>query len=91
MAYRAFFMLSVLLLSVPAMAQDQPVKQKRPKMTCRDAAETGTHMLSTTCHTEEEWKAIDGARDDNASRMLNGISRIAGQSGGNITGAPGPH
>ncbi|GAA0301465.1 hypothetical protein GCM10009087_09030 [Sphingomonas oligophenolica] len=64
--------LACLTLSVPSFAQEaapsapagasdaaKPVKVKKPRRICRSDQSTTTRMTSQTCHTADEWAAID--------------------------------
>jgi hypothetical protein len=45
------------------------VKTKPPKPICRKEDVTGSFFPARTCHTKEEWAAIDAANAQNAERM----------------------
>lgn len=60
------------LLAAPSFASqsnkdDQPAK---PKKVCRSEQPTGSFIAKRTCHTAEEWKAIDAANGQNAHDAL---------------------
>lgn len=51
-----------------------PAKVKPPKPICRSENTTGSMFPTRTCHTKEEWAAIDAANAANAERMQNSRS-----------------
>lgn len=44
-------------------------KTKPPKPVCRSETRTGSIFPTRTCHSKEEWAAIDVANSANAERM----------------------
>ena len=46
-------------------------KIKPPKPVCRSENTTGSMFPTRTCHSKEEWAAIDVANAANAERMSN--------------------
>ncbi|TXC71252.1 hypothetical protein FSB78_10060 [Sphingomonas ginsenosidivorax] len=53
----------------PATSTQPAVKAKPPKPLCRKEDVTGSFFPARTCHTKEEWAAIDAANAQNAERM----------------------
>jgi hypothetical protein len=51
-----------------------PTKMKPLKPICRSEDTTGSMFPTRTCHTKEEWTAIDAANAANAERMRNSRS-----------------
>lgn len=46
-------------------------KTKPPKAICRSEDTTGSLFPTRTCHSKEEWSAIDAANAANAERIRN--------------------
>ena len=62
----------------PALAEtEKPAKEKK---ICRSEERTGSIMMHTTCHTEQEWADIDTANRRGAEHAL---GRDGVGSGGN--------
>lgn len=62
-----------LLLSAPAIAQDEAGKTEKPakeKQICRREASTGSMFEKRTCHTKAEWDQIDAQNERNAQNAL---------------------
>jgi hypothetical protein len=58
--------------TAPATAADvvaPQAKSKPPKPVCRTESVTGSMFPARTCHSGEEWKAIDSARAADADQM----------------------
>jgi len=51
-----------------------PAKMKPPKPICRSEDTTGSMFPTRTCHSKEEWTAIDATNAANAERMRNSRS-----------------
>ncbi|MGN6620693.1 MAG: hypothetical protein ACTHKR_06490 [Sphingomonas sp.] len=71
------------LLTSPAVAgqQDKDAKPPKEKKICRSEQTTGSYLPKRTCHTAEEWKAIDGTNADDARATLDQAQRqTAGSS-----------
>jgi hypothetical protein len=69
---------ALVLISGAASAQTAPavpsdgaaaVKVKPPKPMCRSEDVTGSFFQQRTCHSKEEWAAIDAVNAANAERM----------------------
>ncbi|MDQ0836966.1 hypothetical protein [Sphingomonas faeni] len=56
---------------VPADATAPAAKSKPPKPVCRSEDKTGSMFPTRTCHSKEEWTAIDAANASNVERMSN--------------------
>lgn len=52
---------------------------KPPKPVCRSETRTGSLFPTRTCHSKEEWAAIDDANTSSAERMSN-MRNSAGQN-----------
>lgn len=48
-----------------------PIKVKSLKTICRSEDTTGSMFPTRTCHSKEEWTAIDAANAANAERLRN--------------------
>jgi hypothetical protein len=60
--------------AAPSITTDvtaSPAKAKPPKPICRSANTTGSMFPTRTCHSKEEWSAIDAANAANTERMSN--------------------
>ena len=57
--------------SIPTEVTASPAKAKPPKSICRSANTTGSMFPTRTCHSKEEWSAIDAANAANTERMSN--------------------
>lgn len=64
-----------------APAEAPPAKPVEPKKICRSEEQLGTIFKKRTCHTQEEWDAIDAATRRDAEDKMSTI-------GGGLT-APG--
>jgi hypothetical protein len=62
----------------PADAAPPTAKVKPPKPICRSEDKTGSMFPVKTCHSKEEWAAIDVANAANVERMSN--ARKAGRN-----------
>lgn len=58
-------------LSNKTSAAVAPIKVKPPKTICRSEDTTGSMFPTRTCHSKEEWTAIDAANAANAERLRN--------------------
>lgn len=65
------------LLTTPALAGQQDAKPVKEKKICRSEQTTGSYFAKRTCHTRDEWKAIDAANTDNAHAALDRARRQA--------------
>lgn len=66
------------LLTSPALAggqQDDAPKPPKEKKICRSEQTTGSYFAKRTCHTREEWKAIDSSNGDDAHVVLDAARR----------------
>ena len=69
--------LCAVCLTVPAFAQTLPAaapadagaKPKKPKRICRNDTDTGSHMVTSTCHSAEEWAKIDGSLQQDSQQL----------------------
>jgi hypothetical protein len=85
--FRNTIVASALFMSIiaPAYAQDNvaasttmPAKPEKPKKICRQDVDTGSVMMTTTCHTKEEWQQIDSGDQAQSDRALQNLHRSAG-------------
>jgi hypothetical protein len=69
---KAFLVVALAITSSVAFAQtsapsdttaasNAPAAMKPPKPICRTEATTGSRFTTRTCHSKEEWTAIDAA------------------------------
>jgi hypothetical protein len=90
MFVRSALLVCLSLSAVPALAQDaatpgaaptastpaaKPVKVRK---ICRQDTDTGSIATTTTCHTADEWKQIDGTNQSQGTRALDQLHRGAG-------------
>ncbi len=57
-----------------AATADVPAATAKPakvKKVCRSESVIGSNIPATTCHTQDEWVAIDNATRANAREMMN--------------------
>jgi hypothetical protein len=59
---------ATLAQETPAAAPD--VKPAKPHRVCRQDVATGSIMPRTTCHTKDEWAAIDASNQAQANQEL---------------------
>ncbi len=64
--------------STPADTAAPTAKIKPPKPICRSEDKTGSMFPVKTCHSKEEWVAIDAANAANVERVSN--ARKAGRN-----------
>lgn len=65
------------LLTTPALAGQKDAKSVKEKKICRSEQTTGSYFAKRTCHTRDEWKAIDAANADSAHATLDRTRRQA--------------
>jgi hypothetical protein len=74
--------LATAVLAMPALAgQREGEKGKNPpkeKKICRSEQVTGSIMPKRTCHTAQEWAAIDAQNQANANAALERARMIGG-------------
>jgi hypothetical protein len=58
---RVFAGMALVIVAVPAAANDANPAPKKEPMVCRTAATTGSRLTSRTCHSKAEWTALDQA------------------------------
>ncbi len=88
---------AVLIVAAPATAQDNtqyvPEKPKKPKMICRSESVTGRRIADETCHTADQWAALDAEEkkraDDFVNRALQNQARSGAGAMGTSAGAMG--
>ena len=79
---KASMAVALLMASSAGVAQTAPpsktsdaavptAKAKPPKPICRREDTTGSLFPTRTCHSKEEWPAIDAANAANTERMSN--------------------
>lgn len=56
-------------------AADQPAMEKK---ICRSERPTGSYFTKRTCHTREEWKAIDATNASDARLMRDRVGQPTG-------------
>lgn len=71
------------LTTLPARAEEptpaaSPAPTAKPKRVCRREVETGTIIAKYTCHTKEEWVAIDAQNQANAQNALDNRRNSSG-------------
>jgi hypothetical protein len=74
--------MSMLLLAAQdpsSAASDAGVKPKKPHLICKADAETGSMIAKRTCHTAEEWHAIEQQADSHATP--DGLSALSRRNG----------
>ena len=72
--------LAAALLTTPALASqlDKTGEPAKEKKVCRSEMPTGSYITKRTCHTADEWKAIDNANANTTRAMRDRVGQPTG-------------